>query len=170
MFREFRTWKRYRGGQADDVWLHDFGTKTTTNLTNNPAQDIIPMWKGSKVYFASDRDERGRMNLYSYDLGSKQTKRLTTFTEFDVKFPSMGDTAIVFENGGWIYKLDLASEQVAKIPVPIAGGLRRRADGRGRCRRAASRTTTSRPTATAPCSERAAMSSPSPARFGPTAT
>jgi tricorn protease len=119
VFREFRTWKRYRGGQADDVWLHDFTTKTTTNLTNNPAQDIIPMWKGSKVYFASDRDERGRMNLYSYDLGSKQTKKLTTFTEFDVKFPSMGDTAIVFENGGWIYRLDLASEQVSKIPVRI---------------------------------------------------
>jgi tricorn protease len=119
VFREFRTWKRYRGGQADDVWLHDFGTKTTTNLTNSPAQDIIPMWKGSKVYFASDRDERGRMNLYSYDLGSKQTKRLTTFTEFDVKFPSLGDTAIVFENGGWIYRLDLATEQASKIPVRL---------------------------------------------------
>jgi tricorn protease len=119
VFREFRTWKRYRGGQADDVWLHDFAAKTTTNLTANPAQDIIPMWKGSKVYFASDRDERGRMNLYSYDLGSKQTRRLTTFTEFDVKFPSMGDSAIVFENGGWIYRLDLASEQVSKVPVRL---------------------------------------------------
>ena len=119
VFREFRTWKRYRGGQADDVWLHDFTTKTTTNLTSNPAQDIIPMWKGSKVYFASDRDERGRMNLYSYDMASKQTKKLTTFTEFDVKFPSLGDGAIVFENGGWIYRLDLASEQAAKIPVRI---------------------------------------------------
>jgi len=31
---------------------------------------------------------------------SKQTRRLTSFTEFDVKFPSMGDAAIVFENGG----------------------------------------------------------------------
>ncbi len=77
------------------------------------------MWKGSKVYFASDRDERGRMNLYSYDMASKQTKKLTTFTEFDVKFPSLGDGAIVFENGGWIYRLDLASEQAAKIPVRI---------------------------------------------------
>ena len=119
VFREFRTWKRYRGGQADEVWLHDFTTKTTTNLTNSPAQDIIPMWRGSKVYFASDRDERGRMNLYSYDLASKQTKKLTSFTEFDVKFPSLGDTAIVFENGGWIYKLDLATEQAVRVPVTI---------------------------------------------------
>ncbi len=51
------------------------------------------------------------MNLYSYDLTSKQTKKLTNYTEFDVKFPSMGDTAIVFENGGWIYKLDLATRE-----------------------------------------------------------
>jgi len=119
VFREFRTWKRYRGGQADDVWLHDFKTRSTTNLTNNPAQDIIPMWKGTKVYFASDRDG-GRMNLFSYDLGTKQTKKLTSFTEFDVKFPSMGDTAIAFENGGWIYKLDLATEKADKVPVSIA--------------------------------------------------
>jgi tricorn protease len=120
IFREFRTWKRYRGGMADDVWIHDFASKTTTNVTNNAALDIIPMWKGNRIYFASDRDQPGRVNLYSYDLGSKQTKKLTNFTEFDVKFPSMGDRALVFENGGWIYKLDLASEKTEKIPVTIA--------------------------------------------------
>ena len=33
VFREFRTWKRYRGGQADDLWLYDFASKQTTRLT-----------------------------------------------------------------------------------------------------------------------------------------
>jgi tricorn protease len=120
VFREFRTWKRYRGGMADDVWLYDFRTKATTNLTNNPALDIIPMWKGNKVYFASDRDEPYRLNLYSYDIGTKQTKKLTAFTEYDVKFPSLGDNAIVFENGGYIYRFDLATERAEKVPVTIA--------------------------------------------------
>ncbi len=120
IFREFRTWKRYRGGMADDVWLYDFKTKATTNLTNNPALDIIPMWKGNKVYFASDRDESLRMNLYSYDLGTKQTKKLTSFAEFDIKFPSLGDNAIVFENGGYLYRFDLAAEKAEKVPVTIA--------------------------------------------------
>ncbi|HEX3628810.1 MAG TPA: protease, partial [Verrucomicrobiae bacterium] len=38
VFREFRTWKHYRGGMADDIWIYDFKTGATENLTNNPAQ------------------------------------------------------------------------------------------------------------------------------------
>jgi len=120
VFREFRTWKRYRGGMADDIWVYDFETKKTENITVSPAQEIIPMWSGEKIYFLSDRDENKRMNLYVYELRSKQTKRLTNFTDFDIKFPSLGPQAIVFENGGYIYKFDLATEQAAKVPVVIA--------------------------------------------------
>lgn len=119
VFREFRTWKRYRGGQADDIWLYDFDTKKTTNLTENPAQDIIPMWSGNKIYFLSDRDENKRLNLYSYDLTSKETKQLTTSKDFDVKFPSLGDSAIVYEKGGFIYLFDLASGKEEKVSVVI---------------------------------------------------
>jgi tricorn protease len=120
VFREFRTWKRYRGGQADDVWIHDFDSRTTVNITNNPAQDIIPMWAGERIYFLSDRDEKKRFNLYSYDLRSKKTEKHTDFTEFDVKFPSLGDKAIVFENGGYIYRFDLASRKAVKVPIVVA--------------------------------------------------
>jgi tricorn protease len=119
IFREFRTWKRYRGGMADEVWIFDFQTKQIENITNNPAQDIIPMWADNKIYFLSDRDENRRMNLYSYDLASKETKQHTTFSEFDIKFPSLGKTAIVFEYGGYIYRFDLATEQASKVEISI---------------------------------------------------
>jgi tricorn protease len=131
VFREFRTWKRYRGGQADDVWIYDFATKASTNLTDNPAQDVFPMWSGDKIYFLSDRDENKRMNLYVCDLGTHETRKLTDFVDFDIKFPSLGDNAIVFENGGWIYRFDLASGQTQKLTISIdedfalgRGGLR----------------------------------------------
>jgi tricorn protease len=123
VFREFRTWKRYRGGQADDIWLYDFTTKKTVNLTSNPSQDIIPMWLGNKIYFISDRDGRDsvkRLNLYSYDLSSKETKQLTFFKDFDIKFPSADQKSIVFENGGFIYRFDIASEASAKVPISLA--------------------------------------------------
>jgi tricorn protease len=119
VFREFRTWKRYRGGQADDIWIYDFAARTTTDITNNSAQDVFPMWSGQKIYFLSDRDEHKRMNLYVYDLETRQTSTLTDFVEFDIKFPSLGDNAIVFENGGYLYRHDLASGRTEKIPVRI---------------------------------------------------
>src|SRR5437867_10927980 len=89
VFREFRTWKHYRGGMADDVWIYDFKTGATQNLTNNPAQDICPMWApDNKIYFISDRDNR--MNLFVVDPVTKETKQLTHFIDFDIKFPSIG--------------------------------------------------------------------------------
>ena len=119
VFREFRTWKRYRGGQADDVWIYDFDTKQTTNITNDPAQDIFPMWSGNTIYFLSDRDELKKLNLYAYDLATKATRKITDFKEYDVKFPSLGDNAIVFENGGFIYRFDLAAGKTEKVTVFI---------------------------------------------------
>jgi len=100
---------------ADDVWIYDFNSKQTEQITKTDASDIIPMWAGDKIYFISDRAEDKRFNVWSYDLKTKASKQVTTFKDFDVKFPSKGDKAIVFENGGWIYKLDLATEQVEKV-------------------------------------------------------
>ncbi|MGZ5515883.1 MAG: S41 family peptidase, partial [Candidatus Aminicenantales bacterium] len=138
IFREFRTWKRYRGGMADDIWIYDFAAKTVTDITDNPALDIIPMWSGDRIYFISDRDEAKRMNLYVYDLGSKATRKLTNFTEFDIKFPSLGPKHIVFENGGYLYTFDLASEQTARVPVVIADDM---VSGRGKIVRVDGRVT-----------------------------
>ena len=118
VFREFRTWKHYRGGMADDIWIYDFKNGTTENLTNNPAQDICPMWgPDNRIYFTSDRD--GRMNLFSTDLTSKETKQLTTFKDFDIKFPSIGKDSIVFEEAGYIWRYDLATGLAAPIPIEV---------------------------------------------------
>lgn len=117
VFREFRTWKYYKGGMADDVWIHDFETKETVNITNNDNQNIFPMWHGDKVYFLSDRDRT--MNLFSYDLNTKEEKKLTTYTEYDIKFPSLGNNSIVFENGGFLYNYNLSNGQTSKIEINI---------------------------------------------------
>ena len=115
IFREYRTWKRYRGGQADDIWIYDFKNKSLENITNNPAQDIIPMWVGNKIYFLSDRDKV--MNLFCYDLNTKQTKKVTNFTQYDVKFPSLGAEHIAFENAGEIYILKIENDYLQKLDI-----------------------------------------------------
>jgi tricorn protease len=120
VFREFRTWKNYRGGMADDVWIYDFKTQVLENITNDSehSQNIIPMWApNNKVYFISDRD--GHMNLYSYDLSNKHISQHTHFNDFDIKFPSIGGDLIVFEEAGVVWKFDTKSESAAPIKVSI---------------------------------------------------
>ncbi|HJW29399.1 MAG TPA: hypothetical protein VJ508_09110, partial [Saprospiraceae bacterium] len=50
----------------------------------------------------------------------KQTRKLTQYTDYDVKFPSLGPDAIVYENGGFIYLLDLASGTSHKVEIHIS--------------------------------------------------
>ena len=117
VMREFRTWKYYRGGMADDVWIFDFNTKELTNITNNVAQDIFPMWAGDKIYFCSDRDRT--MNIFCYDLKTKAITKVTNYTYYDVKYPSLGDNDIVYENGGMLYRLSLKDNSIHPIKVRI---------------------------------------------------
>jgi len=118
VFREFRTWKYYKGGMADDIWIYDFTAKTTRNITSNTAQDIFPMWFGDEIYFCSDRDRT--MNLFSYNLKTNQTRKVTNYTEYDIKFPSAGDNRIIYENGGFIYIFDIRTQATTKVSVQIA--------------------------------------------------
>lgn len=117
--REWRTWKRYRGGRAQDVWIYDLKNNTTEKITDYIGTDNQPMWVGDKIYFTSDRT--GTLNLYSYDLASKQTDELTTFDNYDVLWPSAGDDKIVYENGGYIYKYDTSTNKNEKVPIKVFG-------------------------------------------------
>ena len=119
--REARTWKRYRGGWTMYIGLYDLQQNTYQELPRANANDMFPMWHGDSIYFASDRE--GAVNLYRYDLGSKRVRRLTNYKEYDVKWPSLGPDAIVYENGGLLYSYDLSSERARKISVSVASDL-----------------------------------------------
>ncbi len=119
VFREFRTWKYYRGGMADDIRVYDFKTGKVEQVTDNPAQDIIPMWIGKEIYFLSDRDRT--MNLFAYDTETGETRKVTNFTDYDIKFPSHSNKHIAFENGGYIYLFNVETQQSKKLEIFIAG-------------------------------------------------
>src|SRR5258708_37642260 len=115
--QEFRTWKRYRGGWAPPIGIYDLKNNKYEELPKTNGMDLFPMWHGSTIYFMSDRDKV--MNLYSYDLGSKQTRKLTNYAEYDIKWPSLGPDAIVYENGGLLYSYDLGSGKTSNIPITV---------------------------------------------------
>ncbi len=119
MSQDFRTWKRYRGGWAPDLWLFNLKTLASRNLTNDPAIDAQPMWHGNTIYFMSDRGPNQRQNLWALDAASGKTRQVTQFTDFDITFPSAGPDAIVFQAGGRLYLLDFASEKVNEVRVSV---------------------------------------------------
>ncbi len=116
--REFRTWKRYRGGTAEDIWIYDFKRQKSSRVTDWEGTDRFPMWHGNTIYFLSDR-ENWKLNLWAYDVDTRQFSRVTDFKEYDVRWPSLGGDSIVFENGGWLYVLDLPDGKPRKIDVSL---------------------------------------------------
>lgn len=118
MFREFRTWKYYKGGQADEIWINKVGTTELEKITDNPNQDIFPMWIGDEIYYMSDRDRI--MNLFCYNVKSKKTKKVTDFKEYDCKFPSYSKDYVVFENAGYIYKYDVKKAKCEKVNITLS--------------------------------------------------
>ncbi len=121
MEREFRTWKRYRGGRAQDVWIYDLAANTAEQITNGPATDNQPVWLDDTIYFTSDRD--WKLNLYAYDTATGGVRKVTRHEEFDVLWPSGGPGGVVYENGGYIYHFDPASGASSRLPIRVAGDL-----------------------------------------------
>ena len=115
--REFRTWKRYQGGTAQDIWLYSFENGELQQLTDWIGTDAFPMWKDDTIYFISDR--KHTMNLYAYGMSDGSQKQLTSFDEYDVKWPSAGDRGIAFENGGRIYLYHFDGGQLQQPEIRI---------------------------------------------------
>ncbi len=120
---EFRTWKRYRGGWASKLWIYDFKNNTAEQITFDKASDAVPMWHNNTIYFLSDRDENKIGNIWAYDLSTKQFREVTHFTDYDVKWPSLGPDDIVFEKGGEVYLLDLATEKSHPVEIKVPADL-----------------------------------------------
>lgn len=95
----------------------DFNTKEVKNITNHVAQDIQPMWAGNEIFFLSDRDRT--MNIFVYNTQSGATAKVTNSTDYDIKFPSINGNTIVYEQAGYLYRMDVKEKTPVKIPVYI---------------------------------------------------
>jgi len=118
IYRDFRTWKRYKGGTAQDVWIFNLSSYDARKITDWEGTDNMPMWYGDRIYFNSDRT--GTLNIFCYDVASGETRQVTEFTEYDVRWPSLGPDGIAFENGGYVFVIDLPSEVIHKVEIHLA--------------------------------------------------
>ncbi|GAA5213372.1 PDZ domain-containing protein [Corallincola platygyrae] len=116
--REWRTWKRYKGGRAQDVWTYDLTTNQSKQLTDFAGTDNQPVWVGDDIYFASDRNYT--LNLFRYQQDGEPVQ-VTQHDKFDVLWPSAGPDAIVYEAGGYLYRYAPGDKTSQKLDIKVAG-------------------------------------------------
>jgi tricorn protease len=116
--RDFRTWKRYEGGWAQDLYVYDLATAELRPVSHSRRTERDPMWIGETIYFASDRD--GTLNLYAFDTRSGETQQLTREVQWDVRWPSKGEAGqIVYELNGELQLFDTVSRQARKLAIHV---------------------------------------------------
>lgn len=112
-------WRSYRGGQNTPLTILDLETLDEVRLPNERTADRYPVWIGGKVFFVSDRD--WAMNVWSYDVASRELRQITRFRDAEVKSMSGGPNGLVFEQDGWIHTLDPATGQTRRLDITIQG-------------------------------------------------
>lgn len=124
--RDMRTWKRYRGGMASDIWLFNLEDHRSQQMTDWEGTDTLPMWHGQTVYYLSDAGPEHRLNIWKYDTNTGARTQITKYADYDVKWPSMGPGAddegeIVFQQGSDLVLLNLKSNETTVVEVRIPG-------------------------------------------------
>ena len=114
---EFRTWKRYRGGTAPDIWVGNLLDGTFKKITDWEGTDDFPMWNGQRVCFLSDRD--GRENVYSCRPDGSDVHQHTRHADYDVRWPDIHDGRVVYMLGGDLWLLDIAAGTDRKLDITL---------------------------------------------------
>ena len=124
--RDTRTWKRYRGGMASDIWLFNLEDNTSKQITDFEGTDSLPMWHKQTVYYLSDAGDQHRLNIWAYDTQSGERQQITKFAYHDCKWPAIGpgpngEGEIVLTNGSELFVVDLKTKKQKAIEITIPG-------------------------------------------------
>jgi len=124
--RDSRTWKRYRGGLATDIWLYDRENRTAERITNWEGTDTQPMWWNGMLYYLSDQGKANRLNLWKYSPRAKQHEQITFFEDNDIRWPAVGpgykgQGEIVFQLGTELKLFNLKRSKLSTVEVYVPG-------------------------------------------------
>lgn len=112
-------WRRYRGGRTQPIRITDLADHSEQKLPWSNSNDTDPMWVGNTVYFLSDRDST--VNLFAYNLDTKQLTQLTHHRDFDIMSASAGPDAIVYEEAGYVHLVDVRTGESHQLNIDVTG-------------------------------------------------
>jgi tricorn protease len=119
--RDQRTWKRYRGGRASDIWLFHLSDYKSKKITEWEGTDSLPMWHGDNIYYLSDAGKHHRLNIWVYETATGKRRQVTHFKDYDAKWPAVGPDHIIFQYGSQLRLLDLKTEKSKQVQVTVPG-------------------------------------------------
>ncbi len=124
--RDFRSEKRYGGGQANELYIFNLQNNSAKKITEGPRATRDAMWIVDTIFYNSDRD--GHFNLYAYSVSSGRTTQVTAEKQWDVRWPSSDNEGqIVYELDGEIQVMDAKSKKSTRIAINVPDeGLARR--------------------------------------------
>ncbi|MBA4317592.1 MAG: hypothetical protein C0412_04250 [Flavobacterium sp.] len=112
-------WKGYRGGAAPKIWIYDFVNKKAEMVIDDNSINHHPMWIGENIYFLSDRGKNAEQNLWVYNSKKKNTRQLTFYKNWSVKWPSKSEDKIIFENEGRLCLYNIHDGKTNNINIDI---------------------------------------------------
>jgi tricorn protease len=118
---EASEWRHYRGGRTHPIQVMTLADHSVEKLPWSNSNDTAPMWVGNTVYFLSDRNHT--VNLFAYGTDTKQVTQLTRHDDFDIMNASAGSDAIVYEQAGYVYLVDVKTGQPRKLTIDVIGDL-----------------------------------------------
>jgi tricorn protease len=117
--RERATWKRYRGGTSQDIWVGNPKKADFKKVTDFPGPDAFPSWHDGRIFFLSD--EGGTGNIWSMMPDGSDRRRLTDANDWDIRWPNMApDGRIVYMLEGDIYLFDPETKRDSRLPIAVA--------------------------------------------------
>lgn len=118
LFRDFRTWKRYQGGWAQNLYIFDLKTHDRRAVAHSERTERDPMWIGEAIYFVSDRT--GTLNLFKYDPATDEVTPITRHKRWDVRWASSDNhRKIVYELNSELQIYDVKTGKDTKISIRV---------------------------------------------------
>lgn len=115
-------WRGYRGGRTPSLQLIDFAAGTSTTIPGDRTTELDPVWMGGMLYFLSDRWNT-RANIFRYDPATGETTQITRESDWDIRNITAKNGRIVYEAGGVLHTLDVASGAINRLPIALVADL-----------------------------------------------
>lgn len=113
------SWRRYRGGRTSPIWIARMSDSAVEEIPRDNSNDWNPIWIGDRVYFLSDRN--GAATLFSYHPEARKVTEVVKAGGADIASAAAGPGAIVYEQAGRLYLLELSSGQAKALDVRVQG-------------------------------------------------